>query len=100
MIVDYKQPNYPNELRVIRQHLGYEQKQVSLWLGHKTAAPLCEWEQAVTMPNGTNLIKLSVLYGKDVQELYPQYYELIERYTLKPTGDLSRRRWDEVPIIE
>jgi transcriptional regulator with XRE-family HTH domain len=97
MRVDYKQPNYPNRLRVIRQHLGYDQKQVALWLGHKTAAPLCEWERAVTMPNGTNLIKLAVLYGKTVQELYPQYYGLIERHTLVPASDLSRRRWDARP---
>jgi len=79
MRVDYKHRKYPNRLKVIRQNAGYTQQQVANLLGHTTPVTLCLWEKEKYMPTGTNLIKLCILYNKTPQELYPDYYQMIER---------------------
>lgn len=64
-------------LKVIRQNAGYSQLHVAKTLGHSNAVSLCAWENEQKMPNGTNLIKLCILYNKTPRELYPQYCEII-----------------------
>ena len=78
MIMDYER-QYPNRLRVIRQNTGYQQQQVAKLLGVKNVVSICQWENENTMPSGINLIKLCILYNKTPQELYPEYYQRIER---------------------
>ena len=78
MTMDYDR-QYPNRLRVIRLNAGYQQQQIAKMLGHKDAVSLCQWENENTMPSGTNLIKLCVLYNTTPQELYPEYCQRIER---------------------
>ena len=78
MIMDYER-QYPNRLRVIRQNTGYQQQQVAKLLGLRDAVSLCQWENENTMPSGTNLMKLCILYNKTPQELYPEYHDRIRR---------------------
>lgn len=77
MPVDYGQRKYPNRLKVIRQNAGLQQRQVAAILGHNSAIRLCDWENERIMPSGTHLIKLCILYGKDIRELYPEYYQRV-----------------------
>jgi transcriptional regulator with XRE-family HTH domain len=79
MCVNYDRP-YSNMLKVIRQNAGYSQQHVARMLGHAEVVSLCNWENEKTMPSGTNLIKLCVLYNKTPRELYPQYYQAVERH--------------------
>lgn len=79
MYVDYKRPKYPNRLKVIRQNAGFTQRHVAAYLGQPDAVSLSQWENEKTMPTGTNLIRLCILYGVTPRELYPEYYELVER---------------------
>jgi len=79
LVVDYKYRPYPNRLRVIRQNAGYTQQQVAQVLGHHDARTLCIWEKEKAMPNGTNLIRLCILYDKTPRELYPEYYHCIKQ---------------------
>jgi transcriptional regulator with XRE-family HTH domain len=62
-------------LKVIRQNAGYSQQQVAKLLGHNNTVAVSDWENEKAMPNGTNLMKLCILYSKSPQELYPQYYQ-------------------------
>jgi transcriptional regulator with XRE-family HTH domain len=78
--VNYKRRPYPNMLKVIRQNAGYSQQHVAKLLGQNNAVKLCNWENEKTMPNGTSLMKLCILYSKTPEELYPQYYQRIEQY--------------------
>lgn len=78
--MSYKRRPYPNRLKVIRQNAGYSQQYVAALLGHNNAVSLCEWENEKAMPNGTNLMKLCILYDKTPRELYPDYYQRVERY--------------------
>jgi DNA-binding transcriptional regulator YiaG len=77
--VDYKHRLYPNRLKVIRQNAGYDQTYVSKLLGHSNGNALCLWEQERAMPNGTNLIKLCIIYRKTPRELFPEYYHRLEQ---------------------
>ena len=79
-------------LKVIRQNAGYGQTQVATYLGHRTPAMLSLWETEKIMPNGTNLIKLCILYDATPRELYPEYYERVEQHTIKPVHDIARRK--------
>jgi DNA-binding transcriptional regulator YiaG len=49
-------------------------------LGHNNVVTVSEWENEKTMPSGTNLIKLCIIYEKLPQELYPEYCKRIEQY--------------------
>ena len=80
--MDYKHRHYPNRLKVIRQNAGYTQQSVAKLLGHNNAVTLCDWENEKTMPNGTNLIKLCILYDKTPQQLYPEYCQRVKRHFL------------------
>ena len=82
MEVDYKYRKFPNRLKVIRRNAGLTQQQVAKLLGHQNPITVCLWETEQAMPNGTNLIKLCILYDKTPQELYPEYYQRVERYFL------------------
>ena len=82
MPVDYPNRQYPNRLKVIRQNAGYTQQQIARLLGHSNSNALCAWEKEHTMPNGTNLLKLCIIYRKTPKELYPEYYLRIEQYFL------------------
>jgi DNA-binding XRE family transcriptional regulator len=66
-------------LKVFRQNAGYQQKQVAELLGHISPDTLCEWETTKRMPSAVNLIKLCVLYKKDISELYPEHYQEAQR---------------------
>jgi hypothetical protein len=51
-------------------------------LGYRNSNALCAWENEHTMPSGTNLIKLCMLYRKTPAELYPEYVAQIDLYLL------------------
>lgn len=80
--VSYQSNPYPNRLRVTRQAAGFTQLQVALLLGYSNSNALCAWENEHTMPNGTNLIKLCMLYRKTPAELYPEYIKQIDFHLL------------------
>lgn len=71
--MDYKRRPYPNRLKVIRQNAGVRQLHIAKLLGHHNSNALSLWEKGEAMPNGTNLIKLCILYSKTLNELYPEY---------------------------
>jgi DNA-binding transcriptional regulator YiaG len=80
MCVDYKQQLYPNKLKIIRRKARYTQQHVAMLLGHNNTVTISAWEKGKTMPSGTNLMKLCILYEKLPQELYPDYYNRIQQY--------------------
>jgi len=77
--MDYPHKPYLNSLRIIRENAGYQQKHVAARLGLSETVSISQWENGRAMPNGANLIKLCVLYRKNVRDLYPEHVELIER---------------------
>lgn len=65
----------PNKLRKVRRMAGLSQKEVSLYLGHKSANRLCRWEKGVAVPNLENALKLGALYQTLIEDLYFDLYQ-------------------------
>jgi len=70
---------YQNRLLLMRKNMGYKQKYVAKLLAHNNSGTLSDWENGKSMPNGTNLIKLCILYDTNLYKLYPDYYEYVNR---------------------
>lgn len=75
MSVDKNSRIYPNRLQTFRKSAGLKQQHVAILLGLNNPASLSDWENYKQMPNGTNLIKLCIIYNKTPEELYPEYFQ-------------------------
>lgn len=74
----HTQKKYPNFLAAARRMKGYRYKQVAKKLKLKSTRVISLWENGTTMPGGTNLIALSLLYEKEISELYPAVVEQLQ----------------------
>ncbi len=57
-----------------RQKSGLERKQAAWLLGHKSPGPLARYERGEAEPNFDNALKLSVIYGYPLEDLFPLKY--------------------------
>lgn len=73
--MDYGSRPYPNRLQTFRKSAGLQQQHVATLLGLNNTASLSDWENEKQMPNGTNLMKLCIIYDTIPQELYPEYFQ-------------------------
>jgi transcriptional regulator with XRE-family HTH domain len=81
--MDYGSRPYPNKLQTFRKGAGLQQKQVAALLGLNNPASLSYWENYNQMPSGVNLMKLCILYGKTIEEIYPDCYKRLALEFLK-----------------
>ena len=65
-----------------RRQAGLERKQVSHLIGHRTPDPLARYERGEIEPTLDNAIKLAVVYGVDLEALYPHKYETFRKEIL------------------
>ena len=70
-----KQSITNNALWRIRRKKGLEPKQVGWLLGHKSPDIVSGYERGSSEPNLTNALKLSVIYGCSVEDLFPERVE-------------------------
>jgi len=66
-------PNTP--LWRARRKSGFERKRSSWLLGHRTPDTIARYERGETEPNLDNAIRLSIIYGSSIEELFPHKYE-------------------------
>ncbi len=57
-----------------RRKNGLERKQAAWLLGHKSPDALARYERGEAEPNFDNAVKLSVIYGWSLEELFPLKY--------------------------
>ncbi len=60
----------PNNLRMYRLLMGYQQKEVAFLLGLNGAGRISEWENGISKPSMDNLMQLSIIYRTLPDELY------------------------------
>ena len=60
----------PNCLKKHRRLMGFSQEEIKKHLKLKSTSMISRWEHGQSMPNGRNLLKLSVLYKTLVNDLY------------------------------
>ncbi|MDQ4123268.1 MAG: helix-turn-helix domain-containing protein [Acidobacteriota bacterium] len=66
---------FNNRLWNARRKIGLEQKQVANLLGHKTSDQISRYERGTRLPNFKTALKLAIIYGTSLQELFPEHYE-------------------------
>lgn len=82
-----KQP-VPNSLRFYRKQAGLRQVDVAAKLGFTSYDRISHWEKGSAFPSVTNLFRLSALYKVPAQELYGEFFKMIEGITsLAPTEE-------------
>jgi transcriptional regulator with XRE-family HTH domain len=59
-----------NRLKFHRKIAGFRQQDVAYYLGHSSSSRIIKWEKGLATPGINNLIKLSILYGTLIEELY------------------------------
>ena len=68
--MEHAKRHIPNRLKKHRVLMGYKQKDVAYLLGLVSTNRISQWEHGLTLPNTTNLIKLSVIYRTLPTDLY------------------------------
>lgn len=62
----------PNNLKEIRKACGLTQVAVAKRLGFHSTDRISKWEYGTMYPHMVNLLKLSIIYDKRPEELYPE----------------------------
>lgn len=61
---------FPNRLKQFRDIVGLTKKDVSFMLGFKNANRITRWERGDASPGIAHLVRLSLIYGVLINELY------------------------------
>jgi len=64
-----------NRLWQARHKCGLEQKQVARLLGHKNCDQISRYERGVRVPNLRTALKLELIYGIPIRDLFPEHYQ-------------------------
>ncbi len=64
-----------NALWSARQQSGLELKQVAFLLGHKSTDQISLYERGLQTPRLPNALKLTIIYGASLAQLFPEHYE-------------------------
>jgi transcriptional regulator with XRE-family HTH domain len=81
---------YPNNLYALRRSRGYRQKTVARLLGQKGTYMVSCYERGLTLPPLPVLIKLTIILGAQLPELYPQLRTQLEREVWAAAETLPR----------
>lgn len=81
---------YPNNLYALRRTKGYRQKTVARLLGQKGTYMVSCYERGLILPPLLVLIKLTVILGAQVSEVYPRLHIQLEREVWAVADTLPR----------
>jgi len=84
-----------NHLWIARQNVGLGQKNVARLLGHKSTSTISEYETGRLLPSLPTALRLAVVYGRPITELYPDLYRAIQEEIQMVK---SPRRTGSVPV--
>jgi DNA-binding XRE family transcriptional regulator len=65
-------------LWISRKQAGLGQKSAARLLGHRSKSVISEYETGRLLPSLPTALKLAVVYGRPVTELYPDLYRRIQ----------------------
>ena len=75
----------PNDLKNCRKASGLSQVEVAKRLGFSSSDRISKWEYGQMYPHMINLMKLSIIYNRKPEELYPELlFNLKVEMTPKP----------------
>ncbi|HEX3034683.1 MAG TPA: helix-turn-helix transcriptional regulator [Thermodesulfobacteriota bacterium] len=79
----------PNYIWKYRKRKKYGQKRIAHLLGHKNSAHLSSWERGRAHPTLQNAIKLALILGAPVEDLFGGLYRNLSREIDKRQGIIS-----------
>ena len=68
-----------NRLWLYRKKMGYSQKVVAQLLGRKSSARICDYERGKFLPSLETALKLEIILGIPLRELYSNIYRQLQR---------------------
>ena len=74
-----------------RRRCGLEMKQASRLLGHLQPNSIARYERGETEPSFDNAVMLSIIYGCELEDLFPHKYELFRRQVASRTVPVRNR---------
>ena len=92
-----KHPN--TALLRARRRRGFARKQVSWLLGHGGPQVIAQYERGEKLPSIQNAIRLSLVYGCDLEEMFPENYRLARAAILERSAShrlIARSRIPEL----
>lgn len=81
---------YHNYLRRYRRENGLSQREVARILGLKSTSPISRWEHGLLLPETMNALKMAVLYGTKVDDIFEDLRLDIYDELLPKVGKLVR----------
>ena len=77
-------PAQPNTALIrARRRRVLERKQASWLLGYKGPQLLAEYERGEKLPSLQNAIKLTLIYGCELEDIFPENYKLARKQTME-----------------
>ena len=70
---------FENNLWKYRKIAGLKQKEVAHFLDIKNISQISRWEKGERCPSLKNAFKLSAIYSRPIEDLFPGLYETIKR---------------------
>jgi transcriptional regulator with XRE-family HTH domain len=81
---------YPNNLYALRRLRGYQQKALARLLGQKGTYMVSAYERGLAFPPLHTVVKLTMILGAELPELYPQLHRQVERELITLVATLPR----------
>lgn len=93
-------PTHPNTALIrARRRRVLERKQASWLLGYKGPQLLAEYERGEKLPSLQNAIKLTLIYGCDLEEIFPEKYKLAREQIFEKTKAQRFIALDRIPDL-
>jgi len=81
-----------------RRQCGLAIKQSARLLGHRTPDAIARYERGETEPSFDNAIRLSIIYGRDLAELFPHKYEAFRHELGSKVLAARKHVWPPLPL--
>jgi len=92
-----KKPN--TALLRARRRRGFERKQVSWLLGHSGPQVIAQYERGQKLPSIQNAIRLSLIYGCELEEMFPENYRLARAAIAERSGSHGIIAYNRIPEL-
>lgn len=94
-----RSPHPNTALLRARRRRALERKQASWLLGYKGPQVLAKYERGAMQPSLPNAIKLSLIYGCEMEEIFPDTYKLAREQIFEKTRAHRLIALDRIPEL-
>ena len=100
MSIHHTFKQYPNNLRKHRKNAGLRQDEVAKALGLHTTERISKWENGHSIPMGSSLLKLAMLYRISPGQLFGEMHKTIPNPSSHSANDVTSLSAEHIPVGE